>query len=710
MTTRTKQGSGDTTWSKISRNDVEQEPATGYMFLRKHLHNDPELIDGLKRYSVVFYAQTFLTVAYPAYTYVFERLESKSQVAFAFVLPFLKLFAKNLFSYASRHIEDLKPELVVFNVEVFSALYVSSFLHASEFIALVEYVEVSIPMVYSLFTLMAFHLPNRAFYIIFDGIDVQELHNMQWNLVVYVLLELLSLILLDVVLRLALQYALVHYGADFSFRFDQLTSLLGFAEAKLREQLLIASEKGKRHAVYLLLHQGIDRQRCRGMRGFTPVHHAAARGHLDVLQLLLNFGWPVDVRNDLGESPLHLASYGGHVPATEFLLDRGANANALTCDGETPLFYASRKHQYRVVRMLIRRECDLSIKNRFGDLAEDEALDEKTRLEFSIGREDRNRLYAEATEATRERALTQKHRELVLAFLDLRSLCRVSQVCYRWHRATDCPALWRRLGVSRWELSLQMTVGLGAVSPMSLDVFLRIAGERDDEMPSVSRGVFAASELAAVAPAKLGSEVIEPPTAWQQYRALLTKRLRIARRDRRSLVHALGVPLLFLLVLLLLPEIQVASFLPDYASSLPSPSQQAACPAERFAAAQLLMDQENRTECAEWHSYCGVGLIACEASACCDPTDYRSPWYACANCPQGSAPCGNPVCMPPTAAKLQVSLNAFIIAMITTLAMAFVPAALIAYVVKEHEPTQDAKTLHVSDTSLEHIFNAMASE
>ncbi|KAJ0406369.1 hypothetical protein P43SY_006977 [Pythium insidiosum] len=204
------------------------------------------------------------------------------------------------------------------------------------------------------------------------------------------------------------------------------------------------------------------------MRGFTPVHHAAARGHLDVLQLLLNFGWPVDVRNDLGESPLHLASYGGHVPATEFLLDRGANANALTCDGETPLFYASRKHQYRVVRMLIRRECDLSIKNRFGDLAEDEALDEKTRLEFSIGREDRNRLYAEATEATRERALTQKHRELVLAFLDLRSLCRVSQVCYRWHRATDCPALWRRLGVSRWELSLQMTVGLGAVSPMSL--------------------------------------------------------------------------------------------------------------------------------------------------------------------------------------------------------------------------------------------------
>ncbi|GLE02081.1 hypothetical protein PINS_up010919 [Pythium insidiosum] len=119
--------------------------------------------------------------------------------------------------------------------------------------------------------------------------------------------------------------------------------------------------------------------------------------------------------------------------------------------------------------MLVRRECDLSIRNRWGDLAEDEATDEKTRLEFSVGNEDRQRLYGETPESTgKERALTQKHRELVLAFLDLRSLCQVSQVCYRWHRATDCPALWRRLGVSRWELSLQTTVGLGAVAPMSL--------------------------------------------------------------------------------------------------------------------------------------------------------------------------------------------------------------------------------------------------
>ncbi|KAJ0394082.1 hypothetical protein P43SY_010121 [Pythium insidiosum] len=174
----------------------------------------------------------------------------------------------------------------------------------------------------------------------------------------------------------------------------------------------------------------------------------------------------------------------------------------------------------------------------------------------------------------------------------------------------------------------------------------------------------------------------DPRYALCQYRALLTKRLRIARRDRRSLVHALGVPLLFFVVLLLVPEIQVADFLPNYASSLPSPSQQAACPAERIA--MNVLSPANRTRCERWFAYCNVGVIDCNTAACCDATDYRSPWYACANCAQpvtpGSPTCANRVCLRWNGSKLQVSLNAFVIAMITTLAMAFVPAALIAYV------------------------------
>jgi hypothetical protein len=46
---------------------------------------------------------------------------------------------------------------------------------------------------------------------------------------------------------------------------NKLTQLLSIEEKKMSEQLLIASEKGNRRAAYLLLHQEIDRTRCRGM-------------------------------------------------------------------------------------------------------------------------------------------------------------------------------------------------------------------------------------------------------------------------------------------------------------------------------------------------------------------------------------------------------------------------------------------------------------
>ncbi|KAF0747092.1 hypothetical protein AaE_007866 [Aphanomyces astaci] len=41
------------------------------------------------------------------------------------------------------------------------------------------------------------------------------------------------------------------------------------------------------------------------------------------------------------------------------------------------------------------------------------------------------------------------------------------QVCFRWYRAADTPRLWKSLGVSRWELSLNKSVGLGVVAPMT---------------------------------------------------------------------------------------------------------------------------------------------------------------------------------------------------------------------------------------------------
>ncbi|OQR88599.1 F-box protein [Thraustotheca clavata] len=253
---------------------------------------------------------------------------------------------------------------------------------------------------------------------------------------------------------------------------DKLTGLMGIEREQLAQQILIASEKGNKKAVYLLLHQGIERGHCIGMQGYTPLHHAASRGHLEIAQLLLQFGWLINQTNKFGETALHLACYSGHFTIAEFLLDKGAEINALNNDRENALFYASRKGHFRLVRLLLRRDINWKLKNRFDDTAEDEAKDKLTCQEFALGKDEQERLQISrdqrpAAQRTTENQLQTKHREHIFTFLNLRELSRALQVCYRWQRAADAPRLWANFKVSRWELSLNKSLGLGVVAPMS---------------------------------------------------------------------------------------------------------------------------------------------------------------------------------------------------------------------------------------------------
>ncbi|KAF0694254.1 Aste57867_14849 [Aphanomyces stellatus] len=249
---------------------------------------------------------------------------------------------------------------------------------------------------------------------------------------------------------------------------DQLTGLLGQERRRLAQQILVAAEKGNKKAVYLLLHQRLlAPSDCIGMQGFSPLHHAASRGHLEIAQLLLSFGWPLDHINQMGETALHLASHGGHVHVVECFLDKGAHVNAVNADHETALFYAARKGHFRIVRLLLRRDADAALRNRFDDVAEDDAKDDLTRQEFTASKDDQARLQLPHHRHDGDAGLRAVHRESIFAFLDTRSLGLVMQVCFRWQRAADTPRLWTSLGVSRWELSLNKTVGLGFIAPMT---------------------------------------------------------------------------------------------------------------------------------------------------------------------------------------------------------------------------------------------------
>ncbi|GAB9477000.1 hypothetical protein Gpo141_00014058, partial [Globisporangium polare] len=97
----------------------------------KVLREDPATREELVRYLAGLTAQTSLTVIYPVFNFVFINLDSTGQTALAMVLPVIKMGMKNWISYTFSHLEDLKPEMVIFNVDLFHALFVACCMQSS---------------------------------------------------------------------------------------------------------------------------------------------------------------------------------------------------------------------------------------------------------------------------------------------------------------------------------------------------------------------------------------------------------------------------------------------------------------------------------------------------------------------------------------------------------------------------------------------------
>lgn len=91
----------------------------------KHFKHDPRLKYDMAHYALVVTAQTCMTFVYPAYIFAFRKLSGSAQVGFALFLPVVKVFAKNVMNYLVRDLEDAKPEFIIFNVEVFHALFIA---------------------------------------------------------------------------------------------------------------------------------------------------------------------------------------------------------------------------------------------------------------------------------------------------------------------------------------------------------------------------------------------------------------------------------------------------------------------------------------------------------------------------------------------------------------------------------------------------------
>ena len=217
---------------------------------------------------------------------------------------------------------------------------------------------------------------------------------------------------------------------------------------KVCNRAIACAEHGDGESLAELIERGHSVCDCRGLFGFSCLHHACNRGHIKIVAALLKHGSEVNARNDSGETSLHLACYAGQLLIVDMLLDYGACVNAQNRYLETPLFYAVKRGMPAVTRLLLQRGADREMVDQFGDRVIDLAPDERTRSELSY----------EPTPQCSDH-LSYDVLLHVFAYLTPRELCRCACVCGRWHRAAENEDTWGRFGLRRWQLALYSSLG-----------------------------------------------------------------------------------------------------------------------------------------------------------------------------------------------------------------------------------------------------------
>jgi Ankyrin repeats (3 copies) len=103
-----------------------------------------------------------------------------------------------------------------------------------------------------------------------------------------------------------------------------------------------------------------------GGHGWTLLHYACSRGHVDLARGLLDRKADIHQRSDGGGDALICASANGHVPVLVLLISRGADVNARDNDGWTALASAAGHDNLPVCLYLISQQADLLSVNNHG--------------------------------------------------------------------------------------------------------------------------------------------------------------------------------------------------------------------------------------------------------------------------------------------------------------------------------------------------------
>ncbi len=123
----------------------------------------------------------------------------------------------------------------------------------------------------------------------------------------------------------------------------------------------------------------------------TALKAASVFGKTEIINLLIQNGGVVDLKDRFGSTPLMQASRNGKFKAVVMLIEAGADINAQNCRGYTPLMEASESGQIDVIKELIRKGADVNIKNNEGKSAISLASNIRTRIAIMSAVKEKNK-------------------------------------------------------------------------------------------------------------------------------------------------------------------------------------------------------------------------------------------------------------------------------------------------------------------------------